>query len=353
VRLLVFFVAIVVVLTGAVATLDRIVDPSDVFYSGAPLTAALSSHPPCLLADEIVGGASYPAFKEDLFRRRRPRTIVLGSSRVLKIGAHPGESTFLNMGFPDVSPGPLLSVVRYVARHTPKSRRLTLYLGTELFWFNPNAPFIDHPEFDLSTFDKIRYLLSRTTFTSSWDLVRRNRTLAFRGWKRDRVGRYCVIDRGSLYRNWKPDGTRVYDFELLPTIARPATGGYTADLASLRAGLYGGWKGFDWARLRKLDAALALAQQRGWRVVGFSPPDSTRYALLFSRKLRRQWQTYGSAMRAVFAKHGYPFLDWRDVRSVPCAQTDFVDDGYHPDARCSMRMRLLLDRAARQYNASS
>ena len=114
-----------------------------------------------------------------------------------------------------------------------------------------------------------------------------------------------------------------------------------------------GWSGFDWARLRKLDAALALAQRRHWRVVGFSPPDSTRYALLFSRKLRRQWKTYGSAMRTVFAMHGYRWIDWRDVRWVPCGQTDFVDDGYHPDARCSLRMRMLLDRAARQYNAAS
>jgi hypothetical protein len=53
-------------------------------------------------------------------------------------------------------------------------------------------------------------------------------------------------------------------------------------------------------------------------------------------------------MPKLFGRYGYRWLDFRDARSIPCRQSDFVDGGYHTDAACSMRMRRRLDAAARR-----
>jgi hypothetical protein len=65
-----------------------------------------------------------------------------------------------------------------------------------------------------------------------------------------------------------------------------------------------------------------------------------------------RWRAFGRLMPRLFARYGYRWLDFRHARSIPCAQSDFVDGGYHTDARCSMRMRRRLDIAA-GYTASS
>jgi lysophospholipase L1-like esterase len=95
---------------------------------------------------------------------------------------------------------------------------------------------------------------------------------------------------------------------------------------------------------------LALARARGWRVVGFTPPDGARYLRFFNRNpvIGPRWREFAALMPKLFARYGYRWLDFRDARSIPCRQSDFVDGGYHTDAACSMRMRQRLDAAARR-----
>jgi hypothetical protein len=68
---------------------------------------------------------------------------------------------------------------------------------------------------------------------------------------------------------------------------------------------------------------------------------------LFSTALRGPWRTYFRAVPQLFRSRGFTFLDLRDVRLVPCPLHDFVDDGYHVNGRCAMRIRGRLDAVAR------
>ena len=257
----------IVVAVGAAAAINRIVDPKDAFYSGAPLTAALESN--CLLGDDVVHARSYPEFKRDLFRRRHTATVVFDSNGATRRG--------VNMGFPGFGPVALLDTMRFLARAAPKGRRLTVYVVTDLAWFNSQVRL---DSFHKSFASKLGYLLSPWTLKSSLELMRRSRTLAFTGWQRESVGRSCVVDRGSPSPAWRADGTLAG----APPSRR---------LCSRR--------GFALDRLTQLDAALAVARARGWRVAGFSAPSP-------------QGETYERELSALFAKHGYR---WRNRRMHP------------------------------------
>jgi hypothetical protein len=264
VRLALLLVGIVLVIGAVVATINGVVDPKDEFYSGDSLTAALRSN--CLLGDDVVGTRSYPEFKQDIFRRRHTRRIVFGSI----VGARSG----VVMSFPGFGPRTLLDAVRFLARATPSGTRLSVYVETDPAWFNARIPL---RAFDQSFLSRAAYLLSPWTLKSSLDLMRRSRTLAFKGWQKERIDGSCVIDRGSPSPAWRADGT------------------FTGDGRQQSAA----WGGFAFNRLTSIDAALAIAQQHRWRVAGISRPARS--------------PTYKRELSALFAKHGY---HWR-VRRMP------------------------------------
>jgi hypothetical protein len=262
---------IVVAVGAAVAIVNRIVDPKDAFYSGAPLTAALESN--CLLGDDVVHARSYPEFKRDLFRRRHSSTVAFDSNGLTRRG--------VNMGFPGFGPTPLLDTTRFLARAAPKGRRLTVYVVTDLSWFNSQVRL---DSFHKSFASRLGYLLSPWTLKSSLDLMRRSRTLAFKGWQRERAGGTCVVDRGSPSPAWRAKGTFA---------------GARSQPDSSAA-----WGGFAWKRLTSLDKALGIAQAQNWLVVGLSEP----------RELSPQWDTYKRELSALFARHGFR---WRVRRMQP------------------------------------
>jgi hypothetical protein len=257
VRRALLFAGIVVAIGAAVAAVDRVVDPKDEFYSGAPLTAALESN--CLLADDVVRARSYPEFKRDLFGRRNRKTIVFDAGLDARHG--------VNMGFPRFGPASLLDAMRFLDRTTPKGK-LTIYVVTNVAWFDPQAHVASPHE---SFASKVGYLLSPWTLASSLDLMRRSRRLAFTGWEKERVGRACVVDRGDPSPAWRADGTLAGAVSATPS-SPP--------------------RDFAWNRLSSLDAALAIARSHDWHVVGLSG-------------LTPRWETYERELKALFAKHGY------------------------------------------------
>jgi hypothetical protein len=260
----------VVAVGAAVAIVNRIVDPKDAFYSGAPLTAALESD--CLLANDVIHPRSYPEFKRDLFRRRHTTTVAVDSNGATRRG--------VNMGFPGFGPVPLLDTMRILARTTPKGSRLTVYVVTDLSWFNSQVRL---DAFHKSFASRLGYLLSPWTLKSSLDLMRRSRTLAFKGWQKEPAGGSCVVDRGSPSPAWRANGTLA---DALPEAGSPP------------------WRGFAWKRLSSVDAALGIAQAQNWLVVGLSE----------LRELSPQWDTYKRELSALFARHGYR---WRVRRMQP------------------------------------
>jgi hypothetical protein len=267
VRRALLLAGIVMAIAAVVATINGVVDPRDEFYSGAPLTAALDSN--CLLADDVVRARSYPEFKRDLFSRRQRTAVVFDSAGVARRG--------LNMGFPGFGPESLLDAMHVLDRATPEAKRLTVYVVTNVSWFDPQVRLAESDE---SLASKVGYLFSPWTLGSSLDLMRHSRRLAFTGWEKERVGKACVVDRGSPSPAWRADGTLA---------AARARGGASAPRA------------FAWNRLSDLDTALAVARTRGWRVVGLSA-------------LTPRWEIYERELKALFAKHGYR---WRIRRMLP------------------------------------
>jgi lysophospholipase L1-like esterase len=340
-RLLVFL-GTAAVLLSTCAALNWWIDPFGEFWKPSAVGEARASRPPCLVSHEVIGGEYLP-FKLDVFRSRPTKTFVTGSSRVLKIGSWPGERTFANLGMPVISPEIVLKELRAL----PADRRETMYLGVEAFWFNPNFKGFDvSPSFE----QRARYVLSRSAFEESVRILRRAPYVLPHRWRKEEVGSSCVIGRARPALAWRLDGSRVWSFELDPRTYHPAVDPFTTDLSKLRTGIYDDWTELSQKRIRALEQVLSLARSRGWRVVGFTPPDGERYLRFFgsNRVIGPRWRAFGQLMPKLFARYGYRWLDFRDARSIPCRQSDFVDGGYHTDAACSMRMRQRLDAAARR-----
>jgi hypothetical protein len=338
---LVVFLGTAAILLGANAALNWWVDPFGDFWKPAAVREARDARPPCLVSHEIIGGEYLP-FKLDVFRSRPTRTFVIGSSRVLKIGSWPGERTFANLGMPVISPEIVLRELRDLPKRIP---RQTMYLGVEAFWLNPNFKGFDvAPSFETKT----RYVLSRSAFDESVKILRHAPYVLLHRWRKERVGPSCVIGRSRPALAWRLDGSRVWSFELDPKSYHPAIDPFTTDLHKLRTGIYADWHELSRRRIRILEQVLAFARARHWVVVGFTPPDGDRYLRFFSHHpvIGPQWRAFARLMPKLFAHYGYRWLDFRNARSIPCRQSDFVDGGYHTDAACSMRMRRQLDQAA-------
>jgi lysophospholipase L1-like esterase len=335
------FLGTAAILLGANAALNWWVDPFGDFWKPAAVREARDARPQCLVSHEIIGGEYLP-FKLDVFRSRPTRTFVIGSSRVLKIGSWPGEQTFANLGMPVISPEIVLRELRELPRQIP---RQTMYLGVEAFWLNPNFKGFDvAPSFEAKT----RYVLSRSAFDESIKILRQAPYVLLHRWRKERVGPACVIGRSRPALAWRLDGSRVWSFELDPRTYHPAIDAFTTDLHQLRTGIYADWHQLSTRRIHLLEQVLAFARARGWRVVGFTPPDGDRYLRFFSQHpvIGPRWRAFAALMPKLFGRYGYRWLDFRDARSIPCRQSDFVDGGYHTDAACSMRMRARLDAAA-------
>jgi hypothetical protein len=332
-RRLVLFLVIVTTLLGAVAAFDWWVDPFGDIYKPDALTAAMQQHPNCLVSQELVGARYFP-FKLDIFHRRPTTRFVVGSSRVLKIKARPGERTFSNLGFPGSSPETILALFRELAAKPVQ----TVYVGVEANWFNSFVVPVYRP----SRRQIAQYLLSRSTFESAFKFTREAPYILVDRWKREPVGRRCVIGRQSPAIAWNVDGSRTFNYELDPRVAKPSPPSYTADTFPYRE-----WTTFDEPRLEVLRQALALARERGWRVIGFAPPEAAPvlHRLETDPQAAPLWREFLRRVSGVFRSEGYAWAGLWNGQALGCRPTDFPD-GFHSDAGCSLRVRAELDRVA-------
>jgi hypothetical protein len=352
---LVTLLAAAFAVVGLLMWLNWWVDPLGDVYDASATARALERGHPCLLSDDVVGVDSWWDFKRDLYRRRNARTIVVGTSRVLEIGAHPGERPFANLGLPGTSIATLVPYFRDL--HAIRAGPLTVYLGVELFWLNANwtPPYSYVPP---GRSVKLRDLITRQRLAGTISRFVERPTVLFRRWHTADVGARCVIDvadraaRGRVAA-WRPDGAFVYPWQVRPGRPKPSPANdFQRDLGNLGGSQYLGGYYTNWTRLSYLaglSRALRLARTYGWHVVGFAPPYSARYVrrLATAPQTRPRWREFGRVVPALFARYGEWFVDSRRVRDIPCPDDAFVDDGWHPDARCAARLRRLLDEAAR------
>ncbi|MHB8469089.1 MAG: hypothetical protein ACYDCH_04950 [Gaiellaceae bacterium] len=337
-RRLVLFVGVILVLATGVAAFDWWVNPAGQVWEPGALAAARADH--CLLSQELVGD-QYWRFKRDIAAHRLVRTFVVGSSRVLQIASRPGETSFANLGYPGSAPETVLKLFRSL----PPRPLQTVYVGVEAFWFNASYSL---PETEPSFLHQLEYVLSWGAFRNAVHQVREQPLFLTQRWRRLVVGRACTIGRFYPSINWRVDGSRVWSWELDPhRFPRFTAQPFTGDLATWRNGYYARWARLDEDRLHVLAEALSLARSRGWRVVGFPPPEppAALRALERDPRLAVPWGAFLATMPRVFARYGYAWLPLEDGRSLACRARDFPD-AFHSDAACSRRVRARLDAVA-------
>jgi hypothetical protein len=351
VALVALFLATVAVTASAAAALDWWIDPfQDRFHPGI-VDDAYAQPKPCFMAWEVVGERAWPALKLDLFRRRHARTIVVGTSRVAKVGARPNEQGFVNMGVPGTGTESLGGL--FSRLHAEHPGRLTVYLGADAFWFGRRWQ--TKAWFDVSYLRDLKYLLSGQTFRGTLTLLQRapgslvhpQRNWA---WEIEHGRNGCIVDRGNAVLNggshaWAPDGSLWFNYEV--SGARPIK---QESLIDLYHPFYLG-KSLDRRHLGLFRDALAQARSYGWRVIVFEAPISTRGVDRLERdpSTRGLFREFRQRMPAIVSRYGFKWLDLTDVKSVPCGENDFsFDDDGHPDLKCGMRVRAILDRAAAQ-----
>jgi hypothetical protein len=339
-RRLVLFISLALALLAVVAAFDWWVDPYGDVWKPAALADAREGG--CLVSQELIG-ARYYSFKLDVFEHRPTRTFVVGSSRVLKIAAHPGEESFANLGYPGSGPETILKLFRAL----PARPTQTVYVGVEAFWLNDGYVL---PDTDPSDSNVAEYLLSRSVFEQSVSLSRQAHYIATDRWRRTTVGDECVIGRIYPSIAWRVDGSRVWSWELDPK-RYPKFGvtPYTGDLSTWRGGYFADWHSLDERRIRALEQALALARARGWHVVGFAPPEPPHMLRLLGTdpRLAPRWHGFLRLMPRLFARFGFQWVSTEDGRRLGCRPSEFPD-AYHTDAACSLRVRNQLDEAARR-----
>lgn len=192
----------------------------------------------CAISNDVIGPGPWLSFKLDIVERRRPTTVVVGTSRVLKIAAKPGERSFANAGLPGAGTDTLEPLFRRLRARLPG--RVTVYLGVETFWLN--RTWSSAVEFDSSPLSHLKYVLARENARESPTLVRQDPGLLLRRRQVESVGTRCVVDRASRVAKgevdaWEVDGSFDYCFELVPSTRSAPSDDYTRDLIGF-TGIY-------------------------------------------------------------------------------------------------------------------
>jgi hypothetical protein len=238
-------------------------DPFGDFYDGGVVSAAAASSPACVISDDLVGPSAWLPFKFELARRGQPRTVVVGTSRVLKMEARPGESGFANLGLPATTPGELESYFAEI--HAQDPGRLTVFVGADYFWFNA-AWLQSFSSGSSDTWGKIRALLTRQRLGASLSRLASYPPLLWRRWHRVDVLPGCGLDRARRLADgkvqaWRVDGALDYPWELVPKPAYQPADDYGRDLAPTDPAHFGGgyshnYSALDQDRVEQLGASL-------------------------------------------------------------------------------------------------
>ncbi len=352
-RLAVFFLSALAA-TGLLMAFMWRVDPLGTFYHGSVVEHAAGRVPPCLVSDDLIGVNSWWLFKRDLVRRTSPSVVALGTSRVLEIPSRAGGPRFVNAGLPNLGLNTVPRLLREL--HAVHPGPLTVYLGVELFWLNANwaSPY---SYVTPSTRARLRGLLTRQQLGEAVSLVTSYPELLVRSWHESTVHGICVLDRADRaargqVNTWRTDGTLAYGGQLRPDLPRKVSDDFTRDLGHLAGPQYFGGYYSNWHKLSNLDllgAVLAQAKGYGWKVVGFTPPYSTRYVrrLASAPETAPRWREFGREVPAIFRRYRFRYLDSRWAGSIGCSDQQFIDDGWHIDAACGRKLRQALDAVAR------
>jgi hypothetical protein len=313
------------------------VDPQHERFDPAVLARADAGPRPCAITASLVGDSpAIASFKRAVLRARRPSLVVLGLSRSLEIRARAGEAHFANLSAPGLGPADLLTLVQRL--HALGVAHETVYLDVEPVWFDSTW----------SAFLGLDQSGSLRRYISGPALLASVRTLAAHPLRgphsfavATQAGRCVLHPSGQPVKHplWEVDGS--IEWELRGKVPRK-------DLLR-SAGLLAAR--IDGARVAQVARAVDLMRSYGWRVVGFTPPlapwvlAQVRSSVAATAALR----DFTATATRLLGRDGYPYLDLvGDPGRFHCGDADYAqDDGSHPDAACSARIRLALDAAVK------
>ena len=287
---------------------------------------------------------NYFAFKLLSVRERRPELLVVGSSRSMQLRsglATRNAAAFYNAGGASQS---LAEMSRFVELVLPEAPPKVLILGLDQWWFNPKHSRGPSARRVTDQVDEETAVASARALNMGRFVVRDlllGKIPPGALWRRrdpvhgvEAMGMNAIVN-GNGFRN---DGSWQYG-EL---IARPP-----AVQDRLREGFvrletdrdhFSSADHADAAVMAQVEQLLALSARHGVFVFAFSPPYAPSvYARMAAGGRHRYLAEQAQALAAVFARHGFVYLDASDGAVVGATDADMID-GFHASERISLRI---------------
>ncbi len=281
----------------------------------------------------------YNLSKSGMIRRRRPRIVALGSSRVMEFRAfmfHPYEDSFYNGGGMIQNVNDLAAYARQVEDGRLPRPQVVL-LGIDSWWITEmaaaveEASWLDAQEDDVYSFaahvEAARNLIRTGKSSFPWRVFRETPASPFYNYHAFGIAA-AAAGIGERYS----DGSFVYTPQLVDFIKRPAYRDRLAqpvlDQVKRHIASFQPSSHLDSRRTRVLLDALSSLKAMGIEVYAFEPPFSSAVlqALNESQPLAGFWSEYKNDLLAQLKEQGIECLP------VGNAQDFGLDDRYMLDA---------------------
>lgn len=295
------------------------------------------------MREPLLYGRSYRddyfAFKLIATRLRSPKTLVLGSSRVMQFRAEmfgSDPSRFYNAGGAASTMREALEFVRQLAAPYPD----LIIFGIDQSWLPRAAPF------ERSKLDVVK--------SDGTDVARSVRLshLVLKDWWAGRIPAGQMLGRRDPYddqpamgvnaiawgNGFRPDGSYQYGLyrREWPPVAKRLEEGrqrLRTHTAPMNAGDH-----IDPAALDQLSELLAECAKRNILVLGFSTPFApTTLDEMRNDSALAYMRDVGPALRARFDAAGRHYEDWTDIRPLGLGDADMIDY-FHPSERVVARI---------------
>ena len=270
------------------------------------------------------------AYKFLLLSERRPRVIVLSSSRGMQIRAGmigETERTFLNGGGIVNTLGDLESFVDSTpAERLPK----VVLLAVDLWWFNEGWPEKARRHDPDGAYNWRAHVAGARKLAMQPSLMKS--LLASPA--PERTGR-IGISAAQTGSGFRLDGSVQ---QVIPVPPDPAQWRFEDRehppvIDRVRQGImnFPESRGVSAKRLERLEAVLELYRAKGIQVAGFAPPFSTEVYRLLSTDPRHRdfFSAFRREVPEAFRKVGTPFVDASDLASFGLDDRSMFD-GFHP-----------------------
>lgn len=300
---------------------------------------------------ELVYGRledDYKDFKLTMTSLRRPRVLMIGSSRVMQFRASiltecERLDCFYNAGgFMPSTRVALESLKRLPEDGFPAVIVVGIdYWHVSLFPANEHGA-TSYPTGELSERMNQAFATVRTWLVEGQKDPSRRQMLLTPWLDRPGMG-LNARQRGQGFRG---DGSFQYPPLQATHSSDPARMKEIIGQARSATGWFYDGNGVDPVSLTEIREIISVARTRGASVIGFTPPFSRQVVAELENSGRHAaWFQFAPAVAKIFSDAGQPFFHYTDMSSAGCEEDESID-GYHPNERCSAKIILTMLRDA-------